>query len=181
MDIEVERVHDEGPAVARRYALLGVLMPAFGKAGVAGERIRQIRDGTLVAIALEAYRKRNGMYPGSLDALVPGFLPAIPPDRYDGRALKYRLVGDTANAKPIVYSIGVDRVDDNGLGPVRVGNEINMTGYRGPATIKAWLARPQMALSYRGDWVLYDPGHLDLRLQEVKTPKQRVAHPRGGE
>jgi hypothetical protein len=44
---------------------------------------------------------------------VPDLLPAVPPDRYDGKPLRYQLV----DGKPLVYSIGSDRDDDAGRAP----------------------------------------------------------------
>lgn len=163
-DLDVERLNRQGTQFSRKYQLLGLLMPAFGKAGMSGEQTRQVRDGTLVAIALEAHRRAHGKYPATLGELVPRLLPAVPLDRYDGRGVKYQLVGDGSDAKPVVYSVGVDRMDDGGFGPQRVGNEYSMYQYRGPATVKAWLASPQAGITIRGDWILYDPANLNRRL-----------------
>ncbi len=163
-DLDVERMNQQGTPISRKYQLLALLMPAFGKAGISGEQTRQVRDGTVVAIALEAYRRTHGTYPTTLGELAPRLLPTVPLDRYDGRALKYQRVGDGSSAKPVVYSVGVDRIDDGGVGPERIGNEYSMYVYRGPATVKAWLANPQMKMTIRGDWILYDPANLNRRL-----------------
>jgi hypothetical protein len=37
-------------------------------------------DGLTVATAIELYRRANGSYPESLDALAPQYVPALPPD-----------------------------------------------------------------------------------------------------
>jgi hypothetical protein len=65
----------------------------------------------LTAIALERYRGKHGTYPGSLAQLVPEFLPAVPLDFMDGRPLRYRV---TDGGHFILYSVGLDCVDDGG-------------------------------------------------------------------
>ena len=42
-----------------------------------------------IACALARFRSRHGAYPESLGELVPGLLPALPPDRIDGQSLRY--------------------------------------------------------------------------------------------
>ena len=77
------------------------------------ERTLGHRDGIVVGIALELYRRKHGQYPAGLEVLVPEYLPAIPEDRITGEAVKYRVV----EGRPIVYSVGVDRDDDGGRMP----------------------------------------------------------------
>ena len=101
--------------------------------------VAQQRDAMLVAIALELYRRRRGVWPASLDALVPELLPAIGPDRFDGEPLRYRLL----DGKPLVYAIGWDRDDDRGQPPR------NQRGRPEPR-----LARNTQA---DGDWILWPP------------------------
>ena len=85
-------------------------MPAFSRAGEQSEITAQQRDAVLVAIALELHHRRSGAWPVSLDELVPDLLPAVPPDRFDGKPLRYRLIV----GRPLLYSIGWDRDDDGG-------------------------------------------------------------------
>ncbi len=75
-----------------------------------GEYVQQLRDATLVALALELYHREHGEYPERLEQLTPDLLPTVPPDRYDGKSIKYCLV----DGRPLLYSIGVDRDDDGG-------------------------------------------------------------------
>jgi hypothetical protein len=74
------------------------------------ERLLGRRDGLVVGIALELYRREHGMYPQTLDVLVPEYLPSVPTDRITGDPTRYR----TVNGKPVVYSVGFDRDDDGG-------------------------------------------------------------------
>jgi hypothetical protein len=95
------------------YAPLIPLAPSLHRSAELAERTLGERDGLLVAISLEVYHRRNHSYPDSLDQLTPGLLPEVPADRITGAPVKYRLIG----GKPLVYSVGVDRVDDGGLLP----------------------------------------------------------------
>ncbi len=110
LDREVEAMN--GSLLQRaRYLPILLLMPALDKASRKGELATMERDAALVAIALEQCRRRAGAYPAALDALVPDFLPAVPPDRFDGRPLRYRLGEDRS---PLLYSVGPDREDAGG-------------------------------------------------------------------
>jgi hypothetical protein len=61
-----------------------------------------------LAVAIRAYAHVHGALPDDLGALVPGFLAAIPLDRYDGAPLRY------SRSRGVVYSIGDDMVDSGG-------------------------------------------------------------------
>jgi hypothetical protein len=107
-DAEFERM---GTIDKQRYLLLGIMMPALGKAIQSPQIAMQQRDGVLTAIALELHKRRHGTYPATLAELTPNLLPAVLPDRIDGRPMRYKIV----DGKPLLYSIGVDRVDDGGV------------------------------------------------------------------
>ena len=65
----------------------------------------------IAALAVERYRLAAGSLPSSLEELVPRFLEAVPQDPFDGAALRYRRIDDGF----VVYSIGEDGTDDNGV------------------------------------------------------------------
>lgn len=65
-------------------------------------------------IALERHRLKHGAHPESLEALVPEFLPHIPPDPYDGQPLRYRRRDDDGGS-PLVWSIGQNGLDEGGM------------------------------------------------------------------
>lgn len=137
-----------------RYWLVTIMLPASGRIPVNFEIAAQQRDATLVAIALELYKRRNGHYPASLDDLVPTFLPAVPPDRYTGKPLSYRLDGD---GKPIVYSVGIDRDDDGGRPTVdQHGKRNDNPGYSGWSKAQA-----DGYDECDGDWILFPPNEDD--------------------
>jgi hypothetical protein len=69
------------------------------------------RRTAIATIAAERFRRaRAGQPPPSLDALVPEFLASVPQDPFDGKPLKYRVAADSY----VVYSVDINRVDDNG-------------------------------------------------------------------
>jgi hypothetical protein len=75
------------------------------------------RDARLKLLIAEAavhrYQLAHQASPGSLDELVPRFLPAVPTDPFGGRPLRYRRTPDGF----LVYSVGEDEVDDGGVPP----------------------------------------------------------------
>ena len=119
--------------------LIGLMQTAAGE-----------RDAAQAAIALELYRRRTGHWPQAIQELTPRFLPTIPLDRYDGKAIKYRLIG----AQPVVYSIGNDRKDDGGRPAIN-----RRTGRLDPIAAREWLppsALKDQASPYAdGDWILW--------------------------
>jgi hypothetical protein len=74
----------------------------------------------ITAIALERFRGRYGEYPQALGALTPEFLKTPLPDFMDGQPLRYRRTDD---GHFLLYSIGLDCVDNGGLMPRRSRNE----------------------------------------------------------
>jgi len=69
----------------------------------------------VTAIALERYRGKHGAYPATLDSLAPEFLKGVPVDFMDGQPLRYRLTND---GHFVLYSVGLDCVDDGGKLPL---------------------------------------------------------------
>ncbi len=59
------------------------------------------------AVALERYKRAHGEYPGQLEALVPEYVGAIPPDMLTGAPLRYKRHAEAY----ILYSLGEDGVD----------------------------------------------------------------------
>jgi hypothetical protein len=65
----------------------------------------------VTAIALKRYHLQHGVYPATLNDLVPAFLPAVPMDFMDGKPLRYKLRSD---GDFLLYSVGLDGVDNGG-------------------------------------------------------------------
>lgn len=116
--------------------------PTLSSLRTQGERYLGRRDGVLVGIAVQRYRRTHASYPQSLETLVPSLLPAIPADRITGEPIRYRLI----DGKPVVYSVGADRHDDGGQPPMKNGRPE-------PGTAAQW--NVEVGRAAHGDWVLY--------------------------
>lgn len=96
--------------VARQ--LIGMLLPAVSSADAALARRDCLSDLVRIAAALEAARRADPgrAYPGRLDALVPGFLAAVPADGFSNGPLFYERRGDGY----LLYGVGQNLADDGG-------------------------------------------------------------------
>lgn len=65
---------------------------------------------TACLLALKAYKDERGRLPESLRELVPGYLPYVPLDPFDGNQLRY------SKEKRVIYSLGEDLKDSGGIG-----------------------------------------------------------------
>ncbi len=130
-----ERLGD--PVSGLRFQLVRLMTPAFARTAGLPERLRQKRDAVLTAIALELHRRRAGSYPPTLDELTPTLLPSVPMDRYAGQPLKYVL----RDGAPLLYSVGVNKVDDGGV----PGGDRTRRMPDGSESIP------------KGDWILWPP------------------------
>jgi hypothetical protein len=88
-----------------------VVIPVFGGAKLKTADT-QAKDELLeTALALREYRDDHGAYPATLSALVPVYLPVLPPDPFAvSGPLQYRLSGPGY----ALYSVGPDGKDDGG-------------------------------------------------------------------
>ena len=93
-----------------RFFVLQALWPSFERMITVERELTQARDVAMVSVALVAYRSAHGMWPATLDELIPSYLPSVPVDGFDGKPLKYRLV----DGAPLLYSIGLDFEDNQG-------------------------------------------------------------------
>lgn len=72
--------------------------------------------GTAIIIALRQFERDQHRAPDALQELVPSYLPEIPRDPFDEKPFRYRK-GEPDNA--IVYSVGPNQLDENGLATER--------------------------------------------------------------
>jgi hypothetical protein len=95
-----------------RHALINMVMPAFGRSIETDYRSTTNRRLTAIVLAIRWYAvDHGGKLPEKLSDLVPQYLPALPLDALaPGQPLRY--IRDPA--KPIVYSVGTNGVDDAG-------------------------------------------------------------------
>lgn len=102
------------------------------------------RDGLLVAIALERYRRDCGDWPASLDALVPEYLPSVPMDEFSGAPMRY----EVRDGVPWVWGVGADLDDDGGVRPISPNDDFEVTHWRGVGSRNTSPAPD-------GDWILF--------------------------
>ena len=70
-----------------------------------------LRSTVNVAVAATSYRLEHNEYPATPDLLIPGRLDAMPTDPFDGKPLRMKKLPD---GSLVIYSIGVDGVDNGG-------------------------------------------------------------------
>lgn len=137
------------------FSVAYLLTPALGRTLITGNWTRLTRESTLTAVALEQFRRAEGHYPDALGKLVPTYLEGLPLDLADGKPIRYRLV----DGKPLIYSIGMDRVDNEGR-PAMEGNSPARTqDWRDAATAARMVADGfPNASKFDGDIVLWPRG-----------------------
>jgi hypothetical protein len=127
-----------------KYPLIHVLMPAVGALRKTTGRYDGQRQGLLVAIALELYRRDHGDYPdasASLSVLTPRYLPEVPLDPASGQPLHWML----RDGQPIVYGFGTDGDDDGGTPASAID----------PGVEDRHIFDPPDDTPVDGDWIVY--------------------------
>ncbi len=102
----------------RRHVALRELTGALGHVVLldAANVIR--REGARVMVGLEMFRARHGVYPDTLNDLVPEIFAAPPADPLHGLPYGYRKLRDDPEGRPyLLYSVGLDGRDDGGREP----------------------------------------------------------------
>ena len=99
------------PLQRQRLRFSGMIIPNFSKALFTALRSETSRQLTLTAIALKRFHLRHGRLPATLEELIPGYLPELPYDPISGKGLRYKPL---ETGKFLLYSIGVDGIDDGG-------------------------------------------------------------------
>ncbi len=128
----------QSPWLRIKYAPIQIMSPAFQAVDMATSRGDGRAEGTLIGVALELYHREHGAWPKALEELSPRWLPEVPVDRFTGGPLRYKIVAD----RPIVYSVGADKDDDQGRVP---SDEFGRRS--------AYLASP--SARFDGDWVIW--------------------------
>jgi len=83
----------------------------------------------ITAIALERYNGRHGQYPRTLEFLAPEFLKSVPMDFMNGEALHYQVAAD---GRFVLYSVGLDGIDNGGKMPTPASREEQFARLRNP-------------------------------------------------
>lgn len=115
------------------------------------------RDVTLTVLAIESFRRAKGAWPRSLAELVPAYLPRVPLDPFDGRPLRYTAPG-SGSAGPVLYSVGVDQVDDGGSIPGTNAERFAVRNFQwfkaDPSKVIVYGVKKRTTVP-KGDWVLW--------------------------
>ncbi len=99
------------PFARVRYFVAAIYSPATDRLLATVFKTRAMSDATLVALAIESYRRDQGFNPMSIGDLVPRYLPAAPEDPFaPGEPLRLWVGGES----PVIYSVGQDADDDGG-------------------------------------------------------------------
>ena len=102
-----------------RYFPITLIIPATEGLVFAGAAVRMERDLVLTVLELEATRRRNGVWPHSLDELKFAAGGELARDPFDGSTVRYQY----RDGRPLLYILGPDRDDDEGRGMSPSGSE----------------------------------------------------------
>ncbi|MBI4245287.1 MAG: hypothetical protein HY606_14455, partial [Planctomycetes bacterium] len=106
---ETERKLDR--SLRWKYPLSSMVLPSFGSFHSQQAEYISSFDVLRLALILKIYKIEKGIYPDSLDALMPDYLLELPKDPFIGKDYIYRKEGDGF----IVYGVGMNEKDDGGL------------------------------------------------------------------
>jgi len=133
--------------------LARTVLPATVSALNSLQRARTQRDVARFAIAIHRHRVRTGDFPAAAEMIDASIPSRIPPDRFTGDPMAYRLT----DGGPLIYVTGPDRDDDGGrpISPQRRGDNTGIVDADDFFPV-AENRRPD------GDWVLFPPdAHAD--------------------
>lgn len=100
-------------------------------------------------VALVRYERDHDMWPESLEALLPTYLSSLPLDPCDGKPLRYAV----RSGRPILWSIGQDRIDNAGQQPAE-GDDPAIADDQ-DAAAKPVFGDPAPGLIVGEDWILW--------------------------
>ena len=108
-----------GPSVARQAAagrFDRLLMGHLYGVACRWANADAARTGLSIRYALEAYRAERGCLPETLQKLEPDYIATLPKDPMSGEDLIYRTGPEFGDKGYTLYSVGLDGVDDGGVG-----------------------------------------------------------------
>jgi len=107
----LKQLEDRVKSVQSRAPLTNLLVPTYQHMFLGVARAEGHRSVVIAGLATYRYALRHNRLPGTLDELVPEYLPFVPLDPFDGHAIRMK---STAEGEVTVYSIGPDLQDDGG-------------------------------------------------------------------
>ena len=118
--VRIHQIGRGGAPLWNHCFISNLLLQSIGRLLTETALAQTRNDEALLACSLERYRLANGQFPGTLDALSPRYLAAIPADVITGQSLKYRR---TEDGQFQLYSVGWNGKDDGGeIGMNKEGN-----------------------------------------------------------
>ncbi len=105
------------------FSIARLIVPALDRVGDAHIRNQAVLRTAFVGVAAERFRLTKHRWPIKLEELTPAYLDQVPVDPFDGQPLRMKQVDGSF----IVYSIGLDRIDDHGqldVKPFQPGSDI---------------------------------------------------------
>ncbi len=117
------------PAKADMHSILSESILTLDRVFDKVMRAEAAKQVVVTAIALKRYQLKHGNYPVDLNALVPGFIPAVPLDPVDGKPLRYRRNADDTF---LLYSVGENGKDDGNNPSLEKGFESLYPGWQSP-------------------------------------------------
>jgi len=105
------------------YTMSAMLLSSFSKVVIRDADTRAKLRTAITAIAVERWRTAHGgKIPDTLGELVPGFLPGIPQDPYDGQPLRFKKL----TKGYVVYSVGPNSRDDGGRERIPYSTKVSL-------------------------------------------------------
>ncbi|MEQ9453356.1 MAG: hypothetical protein RLN76_02025 [Phycisphaeraceae bacterium] len=127
-----------------RYMPLVIYLPSMSAAYRTEAVVRNVRDGLVVAIAAELYRREHGDWPETQAQLVPRYLPKVYADESDEQ-LRPLILGRDETGGLVVYGRGLDGDDDGGQRGKRGWPNIDYHGEDEPIPDSDWILYPPPA------------------------------------
>lgn len=107
-----EKYLDDGERVQRLPKFARMVAPRVTILASSAQTIHARMRCAIVVIAAERFRREKNRWPNSLDDLVAtGFLKSVPMDPHSGEPLRFK----QTEFGLIVYSVGEDQMDDDGV------------------------------------------------------------------
>ncbi len=105
-----EAIDQEVDDLSFLYFLTKIGTPSLSRVYKINLRVRSGIDSMITGLAIERYRLAEKKLPETLEDLVPGYLPEVYVDPFDGKPLKYRQ--DYPGYR--VWGVGEDGIDNGG-------------------------------------------------------------------
>ncbi|QDS86965.1 hypothetical protein EC9_11400 [Rosistilla ulvae] len=113
----------KSPIHGIRFLLTTLFFPALEAVNTAGARADSYAKLADVLIAAERYKLAKSEYPKTIEEMVPAYLPSVPIDPHDNAPVRYAL----RDGYPIAWCVGVDMVDDGGIGGDKAEPDVALT------------------------------------------------------